>query len=121
MSENNNHKPDPKKKGTSLQEEVERESLLKAISNYQMENKSLQGQVASAAPEILEELKVRNKELKTRLLQIEKDLAMEMLRRKIPLDAAALNDRFQTLKIEVLDYCQDRKLNPQLWKKLESL
>ena len=121
MTENNHINKTEKKKGSSLQEEVERESLQKAIANYQMENKSLQGQVASAAPEVLEELKIKNKELKTRLLQIEKDLAMEMLRRKIPLDAAALADRFQILKIEVLEYCQDRKLNPSLWKKLESL
>ena len=101
--------------------EAERDALLKAILDKERENKSLEGQLASASPEVLAELGAFNKELKANLLKVEKDLALELMNRKNPLDATGISDKLQVFKMEVLAYCADRQLDPALWKKLESL
>ena len=113
-SENENNK-------TSLTLDVERDTLLKTITALERENKTLQGKLDSVSPEIVEELKTYNKDLKATLLAVEKALALELLDRKTPIDAAGCTDKLQVFKTEVLAYCADRKLDDLLWKKLESL
>ena len=95
--------------------------LRAAIAKLEQENKSLSGQLSTATPELLAELKAKNQELKTQLLQIEKDLAIELLHRKYPLDAPGITDQFEILKSGILAYCTEKKIDPALWKKLESL
>jgi hypothetical protein len=99
----------------------ERDALIQIITALEQENKSIEGQIKSAAPEVLLDLKAKNKELKSALLLIEKELALELLRRKIPLDVGGISDKLQILKAEILDYCEEKKLDPSQWKKLESL
>lgn len=99
----------------------ERNELTASILTTERENKSLEGQLGSTSPEKLAELKAQNKELKENLIRIEKELAAELLHRKIPLDVAGISDKLQVLKSEVLAYCADRQLDPGTWKNLESL
>ncbi len=110
---------DSKKSALTL--DVEKDTLLKTITALERENKTLQGQIESASPKVLEELKARNKDLKSTLLAVEKALALELLDRKTPIDAAGCTDKLQVFKAEVLTYCTDRKLDTLIWKKLESL
>ena len=105
----------------SPEQEVERRNLQKTISQLTHENKSLMAQIEVTSPEKLEELKARNKELKINLLQVQKDLAVEISSRKIPVDAGGMSDKLIVFKTELLAYCADRKLDPGLWKRLESL
>lgn len=99
----------------------ERAELQTGILALERENKSLEGQLGSTSPEKLAELQALNKELKENLIRVEKELAAELLLRKMPLDAAGISDKLQVLKSEVLAYCADRQLDPGLWKNLESL
>lgn len=104
-----------------VQQAEDEKKIRDAIVNLERENKSLSGQLQSFSPASLEELKKQNAELKATLVQIEKDLAAELVKRKNPLDAAGISDKLQVLKASVLAYCTDRQLDPAIWKKLESL
>ncbi|MBI3544927.1 MAG: hypothetical protein HY075_16770 [Deltaproteobacteria bacterium] len=101
--------------------EVERERLIQAVLAHERELKTMRGLLASSSPEETARLRSVNAELKAKLLEAEKALAFECLDRKTPIDAAGCTDKFEVLKAEVLAYCEDRKLDPSLWKKLESL
>lgn len=116
-------KPDAQAKQPTPEQaaQQERVALLKAIEQLQRENKTLLGQVQNMSAEKLAELKAQNKELKQNLVKVQKELAEELLARKNPLDATGVSDKLQVLKSEVLAFCNDRKLDPALWKKLESL
>lgn len=104
-----------------VQQAEEEKKVRDSILALERENKSLSGQLESFSPAALEELKKQNAELKAALLQVEKDLAAELAKRKIPLDAAGISDKLQVLKASALAFCTDRQLDPAIWKKLESL
>lgn len=101
--------------------EKEREELLKAITAIEHENKTIMGLLTSCSPRTVKELQDQNKELKERIIAAEKALAIELLGRKTPIDAAGCTDRMTVLKADVLAYCHDRKISETIWKKLESL
>lgn len=101
--------------------EQQKLALVKQISEFEHQNKTLRSLIENSSPEHLVELKAKNKELKSALLQTEKDLTILILDLKTPSDAVSAAGKFQVLKEAVLGYCEERQLDPILWKKLESL
>lgn len=100
---------------------AEKKALEERVITLERENKSLAGQLSGSSPEAVAELQKLNKELKTTLVQVQKDLAAELATRKFPMDAAGISDKLQVLKSGVVTFCTDRQIDPALWKKLESL
>jgi len=115
MATNNNGNTPSKK---SDQQKL---ALVKQISELEHQNKTLRSLIENSSPQHLVELKAKNKELKSSLLQTEKDLTLLILDLKTPSDAVSMSEKFQVLKAAVLGYCEERQLDPILWKKLESL
>lgn len=124
MTRNNapSHKAgESKSQDGALVEAQERLSLLKALKTLQEENKMLQGKITSNSPAAIDELRAKNRELKESLEKVEKELAIELITRKKTLDAVSISDNLQVLKTVVIAYCKEKKIDPSLWKSLESL
>src|SRR5947209_7064965 len=104
-----------------MSERAEREALIQAIGALELENRTLKGQIKSASPSVLKELKEKNTQLRTSLNTLELALMTTITQRKKALDADGSSDKLQVLKAEAIDHCKDRKVDESICKDLESL
>ncbi len=80
----------------------------------------LEGRVRNLSPQVLAEVQKKTEEFRLRLSRLERAHIILIVERLMPHSASDQEVDLESFKKQVLDFCKSKKVEPEIWKKLES-
>jgi two-component sensor histidine kinase len=111
----------PSAAGDTLAEIQERIARAREqVARLEKEVVVLGGRLSNRTPEAGKEALESNQELKSRLQRLARAHAMLMLGGLYPRSPGEQQVDLESLRKQLLDFCKSKKVDPELWKKIES-